>query len=97
MQRQPTPHPTQTKTPEQITCREILVLYDRPLNDSNPKNRLVLHICQWSRQDHPVLEVRRCYICKDGTRRWYKQVGLSLDVLRVIAEHQTEIVAALQS
>jgi len=91
-----TKSPRQTDAPESITCRTILVIDDRPLNPENTANRVIIRVCQWTRQEEPVLEVRRCYRKKDGEEKWDKLRGWTIDDLRIVAEHQPEIIAALQ-
>jgi len=88
-------HPRQTDTPESITCRQILILSDKPVSEDNQKNRICVHVCQWSR-GKVQLEVRRYYLTKAGAVRWYKTVGISMEILKLIADNQQEIIAALQ-
>lgn len=79
IQRQETPHPTQGKTPAQITYRLIKEYKREPLNEGNTQNQIVWWIVQWCRSETPVLEKRRIYVSsKTGSLKTYKQMPWNL-------------------
>jgi len=93
------------KAPGQVTAREILLLQDNPVSELNQKNRICIRIVQWSSNQScegkiilsPVtLEKRRYYLLKDGSKRWGKAMGFTIDDIKLIAQRQEDIIQALQ-
>lgn len=93
-------HPNQpvlSPAKKPVTYRIILQVYDIPINEDNQRNRYSLHVIAWNNLP-PQLEKRRTYLSpKEGSSlRMYKQAGMTIDDIRIISEHQEEIVKALQ-
>ena len=96
IKRQKSEHPNQAKNPATITYRLIREYKREKISEDNQHNYWVYWVVQWCQQPSPVWEKRRIYITKDGRTKTHKQGGLTLDDLKFIAEHQTEIVEDLQ-
>lgn len=93
-------HPNMTpnvRDGKQISYRVILELHREKVSPTNNGNVLCLWVVHWSNSPVPVLEKRRLYTRTDGTTRTYKQAGLTLADLSIIAQRQDDVIKALQS
>lgn len=96
IKRKPTPHPTQTKTPEVITYRVLKEFRRDKLTYNAKQNWVVYWVVQWSNQTAPVFEKRRIYVLKNGTIRTYKVMGLTQDDIQWMYEYLDDIADAVQ-
>lgn len=98
IKRKPTPHPNQTKTPDEIGYRVIKEYWRKPVKTGNPKNMIVLWVIAWVRGEGPQLEKRRIYDNpRTGKLSTYKLCGFTAEDLKFIQDNKADIEEALRS
>jgi hypothetical protein len=75
-----------------ISCEVIKVFKSDPMDGYN---RYDMRVAKWSCGKARVLEKRHVWNTKDGSLRNRKLIGLSLEDVKFILEHQQEIMEAL--